>query len=236
MRILALALPLIALTGATACTVAPDAHSSRSATATLAFTQQGAELGAQAKALQDISRRVVAQTTLKGAGVGAAMGCGMVLVSAGNTQNCLSGAAAGAVGGALIGRAVGKRKVAREIAAISPSAVVRTLRQSSEQMALVQRSLPARLAAQEAALSQLDLQRATGAIDAATYVSSRAAIASERQSIAVALLQTQTNAARAANNLRAAKEKGQTGLDWHIGAASKLSQEAGSARSNISLL
>lgn len=234
MRFLPSAFALVALFGVTACAPAPDVPSSRAAT--FAFAQQGAQLDTQAVALKDMSRRIVAQTTLKGAGIGAAVGCGMVLVSASSAKNCLTGAATGAVGGALIGHATGKQKVAREIAAISPSAVVRSLRQTNEQLDLVQRSLPARLAAQDAALSHLDVQRATGAIDTASYAKARAAIATERQSIAAALIETQSNATQAANNLRAAKNKGQSGLDWHIGAASKLSEEASSARSSISLL
>lgn len=230
-----LPISLLALIGVAACSVAPDAHSSRSATS-FAFAEQSAPIDAQAKALEGLSRRIVVQTTLKGAGIGAVVGCGLAVVSAGSAQHCVAAAAAGAAGGALIGNAAGKRKVAREISAISPSAVVRTIRRTNAQMALIRESLPARLAAHEDALTRLDVQRATGQIDTRAYTAARTAIATEREAIALALIETQSNATQAENNLRAAKDKGQSGLDWHIGAASKLSKEASSARSSISLL
>ncbi|MEQ6201940.1 hypothetical protein ABMC88_02690 [Sulfitobacter sp. HNIBRBA2951] len=193
-------------------------------------------MDAQAQSLSDMSRRIVVQTTLKGAGIGAAVGCGLVVVSAGNAKNCVAAAAAGAAGGALIGRAAGKKKVAREMSSISPSAVVRTLRKTNDQMALIETSLPARLAAQDEALSRLDMQRATGQVDNAAYAKAHASIAAERQAIASALIETQRHAQQAASNLRAAKSKGQSGLDWHIGASDRLARQASSARSGISLL
>lgn len=226
---------LLALMSVTACSVAPDAHSSRSST-TFAFAEQSKPIDAQAQALENLSSRIVVQTTLKGAGIGAAVGCGLAVVSVGGAQHCVAAAAAGAAGGALIGHRAGKRKVEREISAISPSAVVRTIRRTNDQMALIQTSLPARLAAHEDALSQLDLLRATGQMDARAYAAARASIADEREAIALALIETQSNASQAEANLRAAKDKGQSGLDWHIGAASKLSREASSARSSITLL
>ena len=219
-----------------ACADTTNSHSSRSAASPFAFAEQGSRTDVQARALSDMSRRIVVQTTLKGAGIGAAVGCGLVVVSAGNAKNCIAGAATGALGGAVIGRAVGKKKVAREIAAIAPSAVVRTLRKTNEQMALVETSLPARLAAQDEALSLLEVRRATGQMDAESYAKGRASIIRERQAIANALIQTQSNATQAASNLRAAKSKGQSGLDWHIGAADRLANQASSARAAISLL
>lgn len=224
------------LMGVSSCGPVPSSHSSRSANTAFAFAEQGVKMDAQARALSALSRRIVAQTTMKGAGIGAAMGCSLVLVSSGSAKNCVAGAAKGALGGAVIGHVSGKQKVAREIEAISPSAVVRTLRKTNAQMALVQTSLPARLAAQEEALASLDMQRATGAVSATRYAQARAAIAAERQSIAAALIETQSNATLAATNLKAARNKGQSGLDWHIGASDNLAAQASSARSSISLL
>lgn len=103
-------------------------------------------------------------------------------------------------------------------------------------MDLVKTSLPARLAAQEEMLAQLEMQRATGAIDPARYSSARASVTAEREAIAASLIQTEQNAKQAAANLRTAQQQGQTGLDWHISATSKLADEAQSARSSISLL
>jgi len=220
----------------TACAQAPSNASSRFEGGALGFAAQSPQTDQQAQALSELSRRFVLQTTLKGAGIGAAVGCGFVLVSANNAQNCVAAAAAGAVSGAVIGHVAGKQAVARKVETISPSAVVRTLRKTNDQMALVATSLPARLAAQEQVLADLDLKRASGVIDTQSYTFARTQIAEERRALAVALLETEENAAKAAANLSAAQESGQTGLDWHILNASKLAKEAHSSRSSISLL
>lgn len=225
----------VALLALTACGPTPSAQSSRMEGAPLSFAAQPAEIDAQAKALTELSHRIVVQSTIKGAAIGAAVGCGLAVASA-NASHCLTAAAVGGAGGAVVGHVTGKRTVARRVEKVSPSAIVRTLRSTNTQMALVQTSLPARLAAQEEMLSHLEMQRATGAIDAISYDKARAKITSERKAIATSLIQTEENAKQAAANLQIAKQQGQTGLDWHISATSKLANEAHSARSSISLL
>ena len=210
--------------------------SSRSVTPAMSFATAPAKMDAQAVALTELSERIVVQTSLKGAGIGAAVGCGIAAVSAGNVRGCITAAATGALGGAVIGNISGKRDVARRIELISPSAVVRTLRKTNDQMTVVASSLPARLAEQDETLAQLELHRATGVIDAVTYREGRAAIMAERQAMADALIQTQSHADQATANLLAASAEGQTGLDWHISATRKLARDAGSARAAISLL
>lgn len=236
MRIVTCQLCALALVAVTACAPARDVPSSRSDTPVMSFADQSQHGDAQSDALAALSKRIVVQTTLKGAALGAAVGCGLVVVSAGNAHNCVLGAATGAAGGAIIGYAVGEKKVARQIDSISPSAVVRTLRKTNAQMALVQSSLPHRLAAQDEVLARNDLQRAAGSISAAEHARIRAEIKAERSAIAAALIETETNASTAAQNLRVARDEGQGGLDWHISAAEALARDASSARSDISLL
>jgi len=163
-----------------ACAQAPSNASSRFEGGALSFAAQPPQTDQQVVALSELSRRVVLQTTLKGAGIGAAVGCGFVIVSANSAQNCVAAAAAGAVSGAVIGHVAGKQAVARKVETISPSAVVRTLRKTNDQMALVASSLPARLAAQEQVLADLDLKRESGVIDTQSYSSARSQIANER--------------------------------------------------------
>ncbi len=221
----------------TACATAPSAGSSRMDATRLNFAaEQPTEIDEQTAALKELSKRVVVQTMVKGAGVGAAIGCGLAVVSAGNAKNCIAAAAAGAAGGAITGHVVGKRKVNRQVESISPSAVVRTLHKANAQMALVQNTLPARLAAQEEALARIDLQRASGRLSAKDYARARSSILTERQALAEALLATEDYANQASENMRNAQSKGQIGLDWHILNAVKLAKDAGSARSSINLL
>jgi len=117
------------------CGQSPSDLSSRAAGAPLSFAAQPAQMDAQTTALNELSRRIVVQTTLKGAGIGAAVGCGLAVVSSGNAQTCITAAATGAVGGAIVGHVTGKREVERRIEKISPSAVVRILRKTNAQMA-----------------------------------------------------------------------------------------------------
>lgn len=221
----------------TACASAPPSSSSRFDTTRLGFAaEQPAQIDAQANALTELSHRIVVQTMVKGAGMGAAIGCGLAVISAGNAKNCIAAAATGAAGGAIVGHIVGKREVNRRVETISPSAVVRTLRKTNTQMVLVQNALPARLAAQEVALARIDLQRASGKLSAKAYAQSHASIMTERQALATALLTTEHHANQATANLRNAQNQGQTGLDWHISNTAKLARDASSARSSINLL
>ena len=235
MRTLGFKIIPIALLGLGACGHAPSAHSSRMEGAPLSFAAQPAQMDAQAKALTELSHRIVVQSSIKGAAVGAVVGCGLAVASA-NASRCLAAAAVGGASGAVVGHVTGKNNVTRRVEKVSPSAVVRTLRSTNAQMAVVKASLPARLAAQEEMLAQLDMQRATGAMAPNEYNSARASIAAERKAIAASLIQTENNAKQAAANLQVAQSQGQTGLDWHISATSKLANEAHSARSSISLL
>lgn len=221
----------------TACASAPSTNSSRFDTTQFAFSaEQPVRVDAQTAALTELSERIVIQTTIKGAGIGAVIGCGLAIVSAGNAKNCIAAGATGAAAGAIVGHVAGKREVTRRVETVSPSAVVRTLRKTNTQMALVTDALPARLAAQEASLVQLDLQRATGHLTPKAYARAHAGIMAERQALAVALLKTESHANQATTNLRAAQSQGQTGLDWHIANTAKLAREASSARSSIKLL
>ncbi|WP_147419687.1 hypothetical protein [Sulfitobacter guttiformis] len=226
-------IPFLALA---ACSSAPASYSSRMEGAPLNFAAQPAEIDAQAAALIELSERMVVQSTIKGAAMGAVVGCGLAVASAGNVSNCLAAATVAGVGGALAGHMAGKRQVTHRIETVSPSVIVRTLRKTNQQLALVQGSLPARLAAQDRSLATLDLKLATGSIDRETYLERKESIVSERRAIADALLATEANAVQTTANLQSAAARGQTGLAWHISAIKALEREVGSARSSISLL
>lgn len=168
--------PLV-IVALSACGPAPSSHSSRLDGAPLNFVAQPVEMDAQVTALTEYAQRIVVKSTVNGAALNAALGCGISVVTSGNASGCLTAAAFGGATGAVSGHIKGKRTVSRQVEKISPSAVVRTLRKTNAQMTLVQSSLPARLAEQEAALSDLEVQRATGAINTAKYNTARASIA-----------------------------------------------------------
>lgn len=193
------------------------------------MTEQARELNAHANA-------IVRASTLKGAMVGAAVGCGLSVLTASNAGKCVTSAAVGAAGGAVIGNIAGKRDLKRRVTLASPNALVRNLRKANDNLAAIQTSLPDLLTAQDAELNRLSLSVAAGQISKAEHDKRVNAIREDRAKLAEALLTTSQNSKKAARNLRAAAQAGHHGLDWHIGATDQLARDALSSRSSITLL
>ena len=190
------------------------------------MTEQARQLNAHANA-------IVRASTLKGAMIGAAVGCGLGVLSA---SNCIITAAVGAAGGAVIGNMAGKKDVQRRVTLASPNALVRNLRKANDNLASLQTSLPDLLAAQDAQLNKLSLSLAAGQISKETHDQRIKAIRDDRAKLAEALLMTAQQSQKAATNLRAAAQAGHSGLDWHIGATDQLARDSLSSRSSITLL
>ena len=195
-----------------------------------------AEIADQAAALNRMAGDLVRRSTLKGAATGALVGCGLVVVSSSNGKNCVAAAAAGGLAGAAIGRAKGQREVDARVELVSANALVRSIRGMNGQMEALELSLPELLSEQDAELADLKMRQDTGAITSGEYEAGVAAIRQSRAQIAEALTSTIARAETAHGNLEEASQRGQTGLDWHLGATSSLAREATSARSTISLL
>lgn len=193
------------------------------------MTEQARQLNAHANA-------IVRASTLKGAMIGAAVGCGLGVLSASNASNCITTAAVGAAGGAVIGNMAGKKDVQRRVTLASPNALVRNLRKANDNLASLQTSLPDLLAAQDAQLNKLSLSLAAGQISKETHDQRVKAIRDDRAKLAAALLNTAQQSQKAATNLRAAAQSGHRGLDWHIGATDQLARDSLSSRSSITLL
>ena len=194
------------------------------------------EVSEQTKALELSAKKLVRASTGKGAALGAAVGCGIGLISAGNVAGCAKTAATGALSGAVRGRIAGKKDVTRRIEIASPNTLVRSIRHANAQLDQIETSLPRLLAAQDAELDALALAQAGGTMSSEAYEKRKAQIAADRAALAEALSLSATQAQLAEQNLRAAAEQGQTGLEWHISATSQLARETVSARSTISLL
>lgn len=194
------------------------------------------EVSEQTKALEASARQIVRASTGKGAALGAAVGCGVGLISSGNVSGCARSAASSAVVGAVKGHLDGKKEVTRRVEIASPNALVRNIRHANAQLDQIEASLPALLAAQDAELDALAIALAGGTISQKKHDRRKAQIAADRAALAEALTLSASQSKLAEQNLRAAAEQGQTGLDWHINATSQLAEESISARSNISLL
>ncbi|MCF2870200.1 hypothetical protein L0664_03900 [Octadecabacter sp. G9-8] len=190
----------------------------------------------QVAALNDASKQLVQTSTVNGAMIGAALGCGLTVLSASNARNCLTGAVVGGAGGAVIGNRVGQRNVERRVELVSPNAVVRDLELATNQFDNIQTDLPQFIARQEAELNTLTMQLVRGEIDQSEHDISVLRIAGERADLAEALTLSARDARQASRNLKAAASRGQTGLDWHIGAAARLAEDVESTRSTFSML
>jgi hypothetical protein len=190
----------------------------------------------QAIALNDLSAKIVRASTVKGLKIGAAAGCGLAIVSAANAKNCVVGAVAGGAIGSAVGYHSGKRQIAKRVELVDPNRLVRSIRKTNDQMELLTASLPALLAEQDQELEKLGFDRDLGKLSQADYDIRYTEIKSHRAALANSLTLSAQQARAAGDNLKNAATQGQFGLDWHLNATERLSKQAASARSSISLL
>lgn len=212
---------------------------SRTAGSAMAFQSANADAALmmeQTQTLDQMMQKIVRNTTIKHAAVGAAVGCGLAVVSASSASNCLTAAAAGGVAGAISGHVAGKRDVTRRMELVSANALVRSIRASNDQLSDITTDLPNFLAAQDAKVKNLVAQKNSGALDEAEFDARMASIRASRSELAETLLMSSQKARIASANLREAAAQGQTGLEWHIGAVDQMEDQTMSARSQISLL
>jgi hypothetical protein len=198
--------------------------------------QQENLVSQQANALNDLSQDILRASTVKGLKVGAAVGCGVALVTTGNAKRCVVGALAGGASGAVVGRQTGKRQIAKRVELVDPNQLVRSIRKTNDTMETLTVSLPQLLATQDSELDALSLKRDLGTVSQAAYEKRYTEIKTHRASLAASLTQSAQQANLASNNLKNATTQGQSGLDWHFGATQKIADQAKSARSAISLL
>lgn len=228
-------LSLVCILGACS---APFAETTRSAVDPLSFqyTTDATLIEDQADALNRMAGQLVRRSTIGAAGTGALVTCGLAVATAGNAQSCITGAAIGGATGAAIGHAQGEKEVQARVELVSADALVRSLRGMNGQMDALELGLPEVLAEQNAEFRDMEMRREVGAISPMEYNEGVAAIRDSRARITEALTLTISQANQAGQNLELATSKGQSGLEWHLGATAELAREAHSARSLISPL
>lgn len=195
-----------------------------------------AEMAEQAATLDRMMQDVVRASTAKGAMLGAAVGCGLVLLSSKNAGKCLTGAAAGGITGAVVGHQTGKADLKRRVGLVSANTLTRNIRRTNDQMDDIMISLRETLARQEIEMAELREQRDAGKIAPAAYDAHVQIIKQDRAELAEALTLTGQKAKQATAHLEEAASQGQTGLEWHTSATSQLSRDIESAKSQIKLL
>ncbi|WP_298679380.1 hypothetical protein [uncultured Lentibacter sp.] len=231
-------LALMACTALAGCATPPDT-ATRAQTAPLDTAFASTEYSAlteQARSLNRMADDLLRESTGRGAALGAAVGCGLGLVSKGNAQRCLAGAVTGGTVGAVMGQAHGQRKLAQRLEKVSRDDMAGALRAADTQLETLQNNLPALLQRQDAELKALQARHAAGTISQAEHDSRISQIRDSRAALAHALTNSAEKARAAADNLGRAAAKGQSGLIWHIGAAKQLEEQSLSTRSAITLL
>lgn len=233
--------PLVAATLLSACgeQAIPYPDASRVDSNALMFFNDPINEGSvtdQVAALNASADQLVRETTVTGALVGAAVGCGITVLTGSNARDCVAGAALGGAGGALIGNMAGERAVVRRVELVAPNAIARELNSATSQFQSIQASLPALLSEQEAELNRLTMDLVAGRITQQEHDLAVLDIQQERNDLAAALELSARDARQASRNLETAARRGQTGLDWHIGTADRLASDVESTRSTFSLL
>ncbi len=233
--------PVLLGAGLGACTGAPhpDVTNMRPAASSMSFLaapQDDVIMAEQSKALAQAMDKIVRESTIKHAAIGAAVGCGVAVLASTGASKCLVGAAAGGAMGAVSGVISGKRDVAHRLELVSANQLVRTIRASRGHLTSITSDLPEMLANQEAEVLMLQQQKASGVLSHEDYDARVGSIRAARTELAETLLLSSQQAAVARSNLSQAAAQGQSGLEWHMGAIDQMERDTLSARAQISLL
>lgn len=231
---------LLAALSVSACAQQPvPIDASRGDNGSLYFYNDSIEDGPvidQIAALNQSADELVRSSRVNGALIGAALGCGLTVLSASNARKCVVGAAVGGAGGAVIGNMAGARAVERRVELVVEGDIMRSLENADNQFKSFRADLPTFLAQQEQELNSLAMQLIRGEIDQSQHDLAVLKIEQDRIDLADALELSARDARQASSNLQDAARRGQTGLDWHIGTASRLADDVESTRMSFSLL
>lgn len=201
-----------------------------------ALSADEARLLSQTRALQDMAADMVRQATLRGAGLGAAAGCGTALISAQGASRCLGGAVVGGLVGAAVGHEVGQRRLQHRLAGLSRDDLAQSLSRAHARLGTVRAGLAEVLAAQDAERAMLSRQRDAGEITRAEHDARLAEMARMRADIAVALTDTAAEGSALTARIDDLRAAGADGLDWHSDQARDFNAGVASARARISLI
>lgn len=199
-------------------------------------TEQERMLMEQAQALDGMSREILRNATLRGAGIGAAAGCGLALVSASSAGRCIGGALVGGAIGGVAGHAIGKNQVANRVQIVSRDDAARAISRTSARVGSLNTRLHDLLAAQDREIAAMKRARAADEMTQAEFDARLSAMRDTRAALGQALTLSAKRAAEARQLLLDAQHKGQQGLTWHIDATEELEADALSAKSAISLI
>jgi len=189
----------------------------------------------QVVALTQSADDLVRASRVNGALMGAALGCGVTMMTGSDARTCIARAALTGAGGAVIGNIAGQRDVARRVELVEPNEIARTLNTANSQFESIKGALPQLLAQQEAELNSLTMELLNREITLRQHNEAVRMIEQDRADLAEALTLSARDARQAARNLQEAERRGQNGLEWHIDAAGRLADDVESTRSSFDM-
>lgn len=193
-----------------------------------------ARISREADQLVEKTYEMVRSATLKGAGIGAALGCGLSTLS--GSTNCIQAALVGGAVGGVIGHARGKAAVEKRIEIIAPKALMPKLSDAKKTSAALQSSLGALLAQQEAERAELVQALKNKEISQGVYNARHVEMRETRLRLYDALTLSASQIKEVSRALSGATEQGQTGLQWYEMETQALHDRVISTRSQITLL
>lgn len=190
----------------------------------------------EARSLTQQSRDIIVRNTVQGAAVGAAVGCGLMLLMGGGADDCLVGAAAGGAIGGVGGNAAGRTAAQANKDILQRDAILGNLRNTTKRLSGVESRLNGVLRAQDSELRSLRRQLSSGQVTESAYTARARAINSNRSAVQAALQRSENNMGNTVNEINKARAGGQSGLSSLRSAATSSKSRMARARQRIKLV
>lgn len=199
-------------------------------------TPEERELEKEAKSLTQVTRSIVTKNTVEGAVIGAAAGCGLMLLFGGDGGDCAAGAVAGGVVGGVGGNQVGRQAAAANEELVKQDQIIANLKGINERLSGVQTRLRSVVRSQNAEINSLRRQLQNDQISESAYNSRVRAINANRQNVMNSLARSEQNVVSSRNELVSLEQQGGTRLTASKNAATRTQRRLASLRSSIRLV
>lgn len=165
-------------------------------------------LVAEAKSLSQQSKDIVTRNTVQAAAIGAAAGCGLMLLMGGDANDCMQGAAMGAVAGGAVGYGAGKEAAKANTKLVEQKEVIAKLSGINKKLGSVETRLRSVVRQQDAELASLRRQMSAGQISESAYKARARGVNTNRKAVQSALQKTSGQVDGAYKNLVALEKDG----------------------------
>lgn len=199
-----------------------------------ALAKDASAIAQEADQLVEKKSEMVRAATLKGAGIGAALGCGLSALS--GSTNCIQAAVVGGAVGGVIGHVAGKAEVEKRVEIVAPKELMPKLSEAKKTSAALQSSLGVLLAQQETERVELAQALKNKEISQEAFDARHLEMRETRLRLYDALTLSADQIKEVSRALSGAAEQGQTGLQWYEMETQALHDRVISTRSQITLL